>query len=75
MKGVEVDAAAVETNIVIFDISGTGKPRSALLEKLAPAGVRFSTPPKPTQFRAVTHLDIPADGVDRALAAVRQALA
>jgi hypothetical protein len=28
----------------------------------------------PTQLRAVTHLDIPDDGVARALAAVRAAL-
>jgi threonine aldolase len=75
LKGVFVDAAAVETNIVIFDIGGTGLPRSAVLERLAPHGVRFSTPPKPTQMRAVTHLDIPADGVERALAAFRAAIA
>jgi threonine aldolase len=75
IKGIQIDVAAAETNIVIFDIGGTGIPRAALLEKLAAHGVRFSTPPKLTQFRAVTHLDIPADGVDRALKAMRQALA
>jgi hypothetical protein len=29
---------------------------------------------KPAQLRAVTHLDIPADGVEKALAAVRLAV-
>lgn len=74
IRGVEVDVAAVETNIVIFDIGGTGLPRAALLDRLAPQGVRFSTPPKGTQMRAVTHLDIPDDGVERALAAFRDAM-
>ncbi len=74
IRGIEVDVAAVETNIVIFDIGGTGLPRAALLDRLSPHGVRFSTPPKVTQMRAVTHLDIPDDGVERALAAFRDAM-
>lgn len=75
IKGIQVDVAAAETNIVIFDIGGTGVSRSVLLERLSRHGVRFSTPPKPTVLRAVTHLDIPPDGAERALAAMRQALA
>jgi len=74
IQGVEIDASAVETNIVLFDIAGTGIPRTAFFERLAVSGVRFSGPPKPPQVRAVAHLDIPADGIDRALAAVRAAL-
>lgn len=73
-KGIAVDLAAVETNIVVFDIDGTGMPRSEFLEKLAAHGVRFSGLMKPTQLRAVTHLDIPADGVDKAMAALRKIL-
>lgn len=74
IKGIEVDLAAVETNIVVFDIAGTGVDRAEFLERLAPHGVRFSPLMKPTQLRAVTHLDIPADGPERALSAVRTAL-
>lgn len=75
IKGIEVDIAGVETNIVVFDIGGTGMPRADFLQRLAKDGVRFSGLMKPTQLRAVTHLDIPENGVDRALAAVRKSVA
>jgi threonine aldolase len=71
VKGIAVDAAAVETNIVMFDIAGTGLARAEFLERLRPHGVRFSPLMQPTRLRAVTHLDIAPDGVDKALAAVR----
>jgi threonine aldolase len=74
IKGIDIDVDAVETNIVIFEIGRTGVPRSVFLDRLAPHGIRFSTPPTPTQVRAVTHLDIPADGPERAVAAVRAVL-
>lgn len=70
IKGIAVDVAAVETNIVMFDIASTGLARTEFLERLAPHGVRFSPLMQPTRLRAVTHLDIPADGVERAIASV-----
>lgn len=73
-KGIAVDVAAVETNIVPFDIGGTGVLRADFLERLAPHGVRFSPLMQPTRLRAVTHLDIPADGVEKAIAAVRRSV-
>jgi threonine aldolase len=75
IKGIAVDVAAVETNIVPFDIGGTGVARAEFLERLAPHGVRFSPLMQPTRLRAVTHLDIPSDGVEKALAAVRRVVA
>lgn len=75
IKGISVDVNAVETNIVVFDIGGTGMPRAEFLERLAPHGVRFSGLMKATQLRGVTHLDIPDDGVEKALAAVKKVLA
>lgn len=74
ISGIEVNGAGVETNMVMFDIAGSGMERAALLQRLAGSGVRFSPLMQPTQLRAVTHLDIPDDGVDRALAALRAAL-
>ncbi len=74
IDGVCVDVAAVESNIVIVDIAETGLSRAALFERVAAHGVRFSPLMGPTQFRAVTHLDIPNDGPERAIAAVKQAL-
>jgi threonine aldolase len=70
-----VDAERVDTNIVIFDVAGTGLTGEAFAERtLASHGVRFSVL-GPTAVRAVLHLDVPPDGVDRALAAARAALA
>jgi len=74
IKGIEVDLAAVETNIVIFDIASTGIPRAEFMNRVQAKGVRFSGLMQPTRLRAVTHLDIPQDGVERALAAVRAAV-
>jgi threonine aldolase len=70
--GIEIDAARVETNIVIFAVRGIDAP--TLATRAAAAGVRIA-PISPTRLRAVTHLDVDADGIARALAAVRAALA
>jgi threonine aldolase len=70
IEGVEIDADAVETNIVIFDVPDA----PALAARLADAGIEMSHF-GPTRMRAVTHLDVDADGIDRALVAVRAALA
>lgn len=74
IKGIAVEVASVETNIVIFDIGGTGIARAEFMNRVQAQGVRFSGLMQPTRLRAVTHLDIPIDGVERALAAVRAAV-
>jgi threonine aldolase len=72
---VTLDLNRVETNIVIFDVRGTGLTGDAFAERtLASHGVRFSVL-GPYTVRAVTHLDIPADGIARALEAARTAAA
>lgn len=68
---IRCDAARVETNIVMFDIADTGLSKPDFLKRLESHGVRMSGGWGPTIVRAVTHLDIPAEGIDRALAAVR----
>jgi threonine aldolase len=74
LRGVAIDPELVETNIVIFDVSGTGLSGDDFAGRtLASHGVRFSVL-GPTTVRAVTHLDIPPDGVSRALDAARAAL-
>ena len=74
LPGIEVDAERVETNIVIFDVRETRLSGDEFAQRtLDGHGVRFSVI-GPTLVRAVTHLDIPADGVARALAAARAAL-
>lgn len=74
IPGIEVDADGVETNIVIFDVRGTGLSGDELARRtLEGHGVRFSVI-GPATVRAVTHLDVPPDGVSRALDAVRTAV-
>ncbi|MBS1886710.1 MAG: aminotransferase class I/II-fold pyridoxal phosphate-dependent enzyme [Actinobacteria bacterium] len=69
IEGVEIDPTTVETNIVIFDVADP----VALHDKLAAAGVEMSL--LEGRVRAVTHLDVDRAGVERALAAVKDAIA
>ena len=74
LPGIALDPERVETNIVIFDIRGTGLRGDQFAARtLASHGVRFSVI-GPSTVRAVTHLDLPADGIERALEAARAAL-
>ena len=69
VRGVEIDAAAVETNIVVFDVGDA----PALVAELGAAGVKMGAL-GPCTVRAVTHLDVDREGVEEAVAAVREAL-
>ncbi|HEY7505104.1 MAG TPA: GntG family PLP-dependent aldolase [Gemmatimonadales bacterium] len=74
LPGIVLEAARVETNIVIFDIRATGLTGDQFAARtLASHGVRFSVI-GPSTVRAVTHLDLPADGIERALEAARAAV-
>ncbi len=74
MDGVELDADAVDTNIVIFDVAGSGKSAPDISDRLMADGIRIGAMSE-HMFRAVTHLDVDADGVREAadaLAAILQ---
>jgi threonine aldolase len=74
IPGITLDPARVETNIVVFDVSRTGLSGEAFgARTLTSHGVRFSVL-GPASVRAVTHLDIPPDGIERALEAARAAV-
>jgi threonine aldolase len=74
LPGVTLDLNRVQTNIVIFDVRGTGMMGEAFNDRtLASHGVRFSVL-GPTTVRAVTHLDVPPNGIELALEAARAAL-
>lgn len=68
LPGVEIDPATVEINIVIFDVADA----QSLHDKLAASGVEMSL--LEGRVRAVTHLDVDRAGVEKALAAVKDAL-
>jgi threonine aldolase len=61
-----------QTNIVFVDVSGALRDKSAaLLEHLANQGIRATGL---YRLRFVTHMDVDAQGIDRAVAAIRQAV-
>ena len=69
LPGVELDPATVQTNIVIFAVPDA----VAFTAALAAEDVEMSHF-GPTRVRAVTHLDVDDEGIDRALAAAARAL-
>jgi threonine aldolase len=68
IDGIEVRTPTPETNMVFFDVSGLGLSNRQFVDRLAAAGVRVSG--AGGQIRAVTHLDVSRQGIERALAAI-----
>jgi threonine aldolase len=72
LKGIAIDPEKVATNIVIFDVTGTGQSPAQLCEKLKLHGVLaigFGN-----AVRMVTHYDISSENVEAALSAMREIL-
>ena len=72
--GVPVDLEQVETNFVQVDVGPLGLTPAEALERLAQQGVGLSMTVHPTILRAVTHLDIDDDDVERAVELIPRAL-
>jgi threonine aldolase len=73
LPGIKIDPAAVETNIVIFDVDHPRLSVPALLEKMKEKGVWALS--VGVGIRMVTHKDVGDADVDRASAAFREILA
>jgi threonine aldolase len=69
LPGVVLDPGTVETNIVIWEVPDS----RAFAAAMADDGV-LVYPLDDRRVRAVTHLDVDADGIERALAAAARAL-
>ena len=61
----QIDLQSVQTNIVVIDISKTGKSTNEVLEELRSRGALL-TDANFTSIRAVTHLDVTLEQVSRA---------
>src|SRR6187401_3598004 len=72
--GLPVDLDQVETNFVQLDVGALGSARDEALARLREAGVGLSSTIHPTVIRAVTHLDLDDDAIDRAIALAPEAL-
>ncbi len=73
LPGVILDPATVQTNIVIFELAADGVTPAAFAAGLAQRGVLLFTIGG-QRLRAVTHYEVSADGIDRALAAAAEVL-
>jgi threonine aldolase len=71
MPGIGLDPARVQTNIVIAEV--TSMPAAEFCRRAAERGVLMA-PVGPRHVRAVTHLDVDARGIERAIEVVRGVL-
>jgi threonine aldolase len=69
IPGIAVDPAKVVTNIVIFDVSGTGLPSQEISARLLHRFVRINGINE-RQMRAVTHYDVDREACQKALDAM-----
>jgi threonine aldolase len=72
LPGIALDPASVETNLVFFDLTGR-LDAGAFVARLLARGVRMGAL-GPRTVRAVTHLDVSAAQIERALDGARAAL-
>ncbi|HKE23463.1 MAG TPA: GntG family PLP-dependent aldolase [Bryobacteraceae bacterium] len=74
IKGISLDAARIASNIVIFDVSGTGLPSAEISGRLKNVGVLINGI-NPRRMRAVTHYDVTRADCSQALQAIAAAVA
>lgn len=71
IPGISIDPAKVVTNIVIFDVQGSGHTAADISAELARRNI-LANPTGPYAIRMVTHYDADRPGVEAALAALRE---
>lgn len=71
LDGLVINAAAVQTNIVLFEVEPALGTAAALCERLKESGV-WMLPVGPQMIRAVTHLDVSADQIEQAIDVLRR---
>lgn len=73
LPGIEIDPERVETNIVVFRLSGDGDPAGRLVAGLAESGV-LCVPLDRNRVRFVTHRDVDSDDVELVIERLRARL-
>jgi threonine aldolase len=71
IPGINIDAAKVQTNILIFDITGTGMTTAQFAQRLAERNV-LANGINPELMRFVTHLDVDRAGCEHAIRAIEE---
>ena len=70
MPGIRLDASKVMTNILVFNVTGTGMTAFEICKKLSEQGV-LASGIDAEQIRMVTHMDVDREACARALAAMQ----
>jgi threonine aldolase len=73
VNGITLDPKKVVTNIVIFDVRGTGRTAAEMCAELGKKEI-LCAPTEKYSIRMVTHYDVDRAGINRALAAVGEVL-
>jgi threonine aldolase len=73
LRGVKIDPERVQTNIVIFDISGSGLSTAQFSAELKARGV-LANGINAREMRMVTHYDVSGEMIERSLQLVREVL-
>lgn len=71
IPGIDIDVESVVTNIVIFDVAGTGKPAEAICDSLRNdeiMAISFGS-----RIRMVTHCDVSGTDIDKTLNSMKKA--
>ncbi len=74
LPGIKIDPKKVATNILVFDIAGTGMTATEFTQKLAQRNVLCGAVTADS-VRMVTHMDVDRAGCAQAMAAVREVCA
>ena len=69
--GIKIDASKVVSNILFFEVSGTGLTAFEISKALAAQGV-LANATDPRSIRMVTHLDVDRAGCERAIKTLRE---
>ncbi|MGB6545609.1 MAG: GntG family PLP-dependent aldolase [Candidatus Acidiferrales bacterium] len=73
LSGVRVDLKKVQTNIVFFDVTGTGRHAATICTELAKRQVLCGAA-GPAAIRMLTHCDVDRAGIERAVSELRAVL-
>jgi threonine aldolase len=73
LDGISIDPSTVQTNIVIFDVLGTGKTSGEICARLKEDGV-LAIGISEGQIRMVTHLDVSGRDISSAVTVLRKIL-
>jgi threonine aldolase len=71
IRGISIDPEEIETNILIFDVSGTGLCAQDIVTRLQKEKVLMLAVSK-TSIRAVTHLDVKEEDIGQAIAVIHR---